>query len=42
MAEGFKSLTSGQLVSFGVGKNNRGPQAVEVCIIGEPESDSEE
>ena len=36
-AEGFKSLTSGQLVSFGVGKNNRGPQAIEVEVIGEPE-----
>lgn len=39
--EGFKELISGQLVSFAIGKNNRGPQAVEVEIIGEPESESE-
>lgn len=39
--EGFKSLTSGQLVSFGIGRNNRGPQAVEVEVIGEPEAEEE-
>lgn len=40
--EGFKTLTAGQLVSFGVGKNNRGPQAIEVEVIGEPEVEDEE
>lgn len=41
-AEGFKSLTADQLVSFAIGKNNRGPQAIDVEVIGEPESDSDE
>jgi hypothetical protein len=29
-------------VSFAIGKNNRGPQAIDVEVIGEPESDSDE
>ena len=40
--EGFKELVSGQLVSYTVGQNNRGPQAVEVDILGEPKTDSGE
>jgi len=32
--EGYKELKAGQLVSFGIGKNNRGPQAIEVEILG--------
>jgi CspA family cold shock protein len=39
--EGFKSLVAEQLVSFEIGKNNRGPQAISVDIIGEPELDSD-
>ncbi len=42
IAEGFKSLTAEQLVSFAIGRNNRGPQAVDVEVIGEPESDEDE
>jgi CspA family cold shock protein len=37
--EGFKTLTAGQLVSYGIGNNHRGAQAVEVEVIGEPEQD---
>jgi len=38
----FKTLTAGQLVSFGIGANQRGPQAVEVEVIGEPETEAYE
>jgi len=40
--EGFKELVSGQIVSFEIGKNNRGPQAVCVEIIAEPERDEDD
>lgn len=35
----YKSLKAGQIVSFGLGANQRGPQAVEVEVIGEPEEE---
>lgn len=35
--EGFKTLTAGQIVSYAVGHNHRGPQAIEVEVIGEAE-----
>lgn len=40
--EGFKELVSGQLVSYAIGRNNRGPQAVDIDVIGEPEQESGE
>jgi CspA family cold shock protein len=33
--EGFKTLAADQIVSFSIGKNNRGPQAIEVEIVEE-------
>lgn len=39
---GFKSLAADQLVSFELGSNNRGPQAILVEVIGEPEKDEDE
>jgi len=38
----FKTLVAGQTVSFGIGANQRGPQAVEVEVIGEPETEAYE
>ena len=32
-----KTLVAGQSVRFGIGANQRGPQAIEVEVIGEPE-----
>jgi cold shock CspA family protein len=32
----FKSLTSGQKVSFTIGANNKGPQAENVVVLEEP------
>lgn len=40
--EGFKELIADQLVSYGIGRNNRGPMAIEVDVIGEPEMESDE
>lgn len=34
--EGFKTLKPGQPVSFEIGENHRGPQAINVKILGEP------
>ena len=33
VAEGFKTLRAGQHVSFDIGENNKGPQAVNVVVI---------
>jgi len=40
--EGFKTLKAGQVVSFEVGENHKGPQAVDVKVLKEPEEDTEE
>jgi len=41
--EGFKTLKPGQPVSFELGENHRGAQAVQVKILGEPiEEESKE
>ncbi len=37
ITDGYKSLKQGQLVRFGIGANQRGPQAIEVEVIGEEE-----
>lgn len=34
--DGFKTLKPGQPVSFEIGENHKGPQAVMVKILGEP------
>lgn len=39
--EGFKTLKPGQKVSFGLGENHRGVQAVDVVVTGEPEEEQE-
>jgi cold shock protein len=39
--EGFKELVADQSVSYGIGKNNRGPMAVDVEVEGEPEGDEQ-
>ena len=36
LMDGFKELVAGQLVSFEIGSNNRGPQAVNVEVLSEP------
>ena len=36
--EGFKTLKKGQVVSFGVGENNKGqPKAIDVSVLDEEE-----
>ena len=35
--EGFRTLKPGQKVSFELGENHRGPQAVNVVVTAEPE-----
>ena len=35
--EGFKTLKPGQKVYFEIGENHRGPQAINVKILSEPE-----
>ena len=39
--DGFKTLKPGQPVSFEMGENHRGEQAVNVKILGEPVEDKE-
>ena len=39
--EGFKTLQPGQIVSFELGENHKGEQAIEVMIIGEAEDQGE-
>ena len=36
--EGFKTLKPGQKVSYSLGENHRGPQAVNIKVLAEPES----
>jgi CspA family cold shock protein len=38
--QGFKTLAAGQIVSYNVGANQRGPQAVEVEIVGDAKQES--
>jgi len=40
--EGFRELIAGQLVSFTIGANNRGPQACDITVISEPEFEKDE
>jgi len=37
--EGFKALKAGAVVSFEIGENHKGPQAVNVKILRDPEPD---
>jgi CspA family cold shock protein len=37
--DGFKTLKAGQIVSFEIGENHRGPQAVSVKVLREPEEE---
>jgi len=39
MMDKFKTLKAGQVVSFTIGSNDRGPQAEQVEVIGEPEEE---
>ena len=38
--EGFKTLKPGQKVSFALGENHHGPQAVDVKVLAEPAAES--
>ena len=40
--EGFKSVKPGQRVSFELGENHKGQQAVKVKVLSEPEPEVEE
>lgn len=42
LMEGFRTLSEGQIVSYSVGQNDRGPQAVDVEVVGEAEPEPEE
>lgn len=37
--EGFKTLKQGQRVTYELGENHRGVQAVNVVVVGEPEEE---
>lgn len=37
--EGFKTLKQGQKVTYDLGENHRGQQAVNVVVVGEPEEE---
>lgn len=39
--EGFKTLKPGQVVSYDMGENHRGEQAVNVVVLSEPDDDEE-
>ena len=39
--DGFKTLKPGSVVSFELGENHRGPQAVNVKVLREPEDDQQ-
>lgn len=39
--EGFKTLKPGQVVSYEMGENHRGEQAVNIVVLSEPDDDEE-
>lgn len=40
--DGFRTLKAGQIIEFEIGENARGPQAVNIKVIAEPEEDLSE
>ena len=40
--EGFKTLEPGMVVSFEIGENHRGPQAINIKVLSMPDQDYQE